>query len=296
MSRIAYVNGRYVPHAAAQVHVEDRGYQFADGVYEVCEILDGQVIDQTGHLDRLARSLGELAIAWPVARPALERIVTEVARRNRVRDGLVYVQVTRGVAPRDHPFPPAGTRPALVVTAKRTDRAAFARKAETGVTVITLPDNRWDRVDIKTIGLLPNVLARQHARDAAAAEAWFIDSEGHITEGAATNAWIITADGVLVTRPAEHGILRGITRATVIKTAAKLGLSLEERAFTRDEALAAREAFMTSATSQVMPVVSIDGAPIANGHPGTVTDTLRQTFVDVAEKKPVYGSLTLEMM
>lgn len=294
MSRIAYVNGRYVPHGQAQVHIEDRGYQFSDGVYEVCEVSGGFIIDRTRHLDRLDRSLNELGMAWPVDRAALCRIITEVTARNRVTDGLVYIQVTRGVAPRDHPFPANSTRPALVVTAKRTDRAAFAEKAENGVAVITVPDNRWDRVDIKTIGLLPNVLARQQARQNGAAEAWFVDPDGSVKEGAATNAWIVTADGVLVTRPAEFGILRGITRATAIDAAASLGLSVEERAFTVDEAKGAREAFMTSATSQIMPVISIDGAPVANGHPGELSRQLRTAFFDAAEKISVRGSLALE--
>ena len=296
MPRIAYVNGRYVPHGQARVHVEDRGYQFADGVYEVCEIVGGFVIDRTGHLDRLDRSLRELAIDWPVDRAALERIMLEVAGRNRVRDGLVYVQVTRGVAPRDHPFPTPAARPALVVTAKSTDRHLFQQKVERGVSVITLPDNRWERVDIKTIGLLPNVMARQQARDSGAAEAWFVDSDGMVTEGAATNAWIVTGEGVLVTRPAEFGILRGITRATALKAAQTLGLTVQERAFSVEEALAAREAFMTSATSQVMPVTAIDGAPIANGHPGSTARTLQTAFLDAAEKTPVRGTVALEKL
>lgn len=294
MSRIAYVNGRYVPHQSARVHVEDRGYQFSDGVYEVCEVSDGYILDRTRHLDRLDRSLSELAIGWPVERAALGRIMIEVAARNRVRDGLVYVQVTRGVARRDHPFPSADTRPALVVTARSTDRAAFAQKAEEGVGVITVPDTRWDRVDIKTIGLLPNVLARQQARDAGAAEAWLVDEDGIVLEGAATNAWIVTGEGELVTRPAVSGILRGITRATAIDTAAALGLTMVERGFTVGEAKAAREAFMTSATSQVMPVVRIDGAPVANGYPGEITRQLRGAFFAHAEKIAVRGSLALE--
>lgn len=294
MSRIAYVNGRYLPHAAAMVHVEDRGYQFSDGVYEVCEVSGGFIIDPTRHLDRLDRSLGELSIAWPVARPALGRIMIEVANRNRVRDGLIYVQVTRGVAPRDHPFPPGRTPPALVVTAKSTDRAAFEHKAEQGVAVITVPDNRWDRVDIKTIGLLPNVLARQQARDSGAVEAWFVEPDGTVTEGAATNAWIVTHDNVLVTRPAEFGILRGITRATAIEAAAELGLRVEERSFSVSDAQAAREAFMTSATSRIMPVVSIDGVPVANGYPGEVSRQLQSVFFQTAEKIDLRGSLALE--
>ena len=219
MPRIAYVNGRYIPHRDASVHIEDRGYQFADGVYEVCEVARGYIVDMTGHLDRLNRSLSELRIGWPVSRHALTVIIREVVHRNRVFNGMVYIQVTRGVAPRDHAFPAAGTRPALVLTARSSDPAGAQKRAETGYKVITVPENRWDRVDIKTVGLLPNVLARQSARDAGAQEAWFVDPDGTVKEGASTNAWIVTRDGVLVTRPAEHGILRGITRATVMKVA-----------------------------------------------------------------------------
>lgn len=285
MPRIAYVNGRYVPHRDAAVHIEDRGYQFADGVYEVCEIARGMIIDMTGHLDRLGRSLSELAIRWPMHRRSLERVMIETIRRNRVRDGLVYVQVTRGVAPRDHVFPAPETRPALVVTAKSTAPDAAAKKAETGLKIITTPENRWERVDIKSVGLLPNVLARQSAREQGAHEAWFVDPDGTVKEGAATNAWIVTMDGVLVTRPADRGILKGITRTTAMKVADSLGMTVEERAFTVDEAKSAREAFVTSASSLVMPVVSIDGASVANGQPGTIAARLREAFFDVAEKR-----------
>lgn len=284
MPRIAYVNGRYVHHANAMVHIEDRGYQFADGVYEVCEVAQGFIIDQTRHLDRLDRSLRELQIRWPVHRSALELIMREVVRRNRVRNGLVYVQVTRGVAPRDHMFPPSHTPPALVVTAKKTDPRAAALRAKTGVKVITLPENRWERVDIKTVGLLPNVLARQKAREQGAAEAWFVDENGFVKEGASTNAWIVTSEGRLVTRPADFGILKGVTRATVMDVAKQLGLEVEERPFSVEEAQSAREAFITAASTVVMPVVEIDGQPVANGHPGSVAISLRGAFFDVAEK------------
>jgi D-alanine transaminase len=286
MSRIAYVNGRYVPHAAASVHIEDRGYQFADGVYEVCEVARGFIVDMTRHLDRLDRSLRELSIAWPMNRRALETVMREVVRRNLVEHGLVYLQVTRGVARRDHFFPAPDTPPAVVVTAKRTDPKAAARKAETGIKVITTPENRWARVDIKSVGLLPNVLARQAAKEAGAQEAWFLDDDGMVKEGAATNAWIVTGEGTLVTRPADHGILRGITRATVMDVAASQNLKVEERAFTVAEALGAREVFITAASTVVMPVVAIDGKPVANGHPGSITLALREAFFDVAEKTP----------
>lgn len=211
MSRIAYVNGAYVPHADAGVHIEDRGYQFADGVYEVCEVRHGYIVDLTRHLDRLGRSLSELRIDWPMTRAALVHVIREVIRRNRVRNGLFYMQVTRGVARRDHVFPVAETRPSIVVTAKRTDAAAIARKATHGIAAITVPENRWDRVDIKSVGLLPNVLARQKAKEEGAQEAIFVDADGTVKEGAATNVWIVDRDGNLRTRPAEHGILKGIT-------------------------------------------------------------------------------------
>ena len=286
MPRIAYVNGRYLAHRSAMVHIEDRGYQFADGVYEVCEIARGHIIDMTRHLDRLDRSLGELAIAWPIERAALRVVMGEVVRRNRITNGLVYVQVTRGVAPRDHFFPAGNVRPALVVTARGSDPAASARRAESGLKVITTPETRWARVDIKSVALLPNVLARQAARRAGAQEAWFVDPDGTVTEGAATNAWIVTQQGVLVTRPARSGILRGITRGTVFDVAARLGLTIEERGFDVQEACSAREAFMTAATMVVMPVVAIDGHMIADGRPGSVTLSLRRAFFDVAEKTP----------
>jgi D-alanine transaminase len=285
MPRIAYVNGRYVAHAEASVHIEDRGYQFADGVYEVCEVARGYIVDMKRHLDRLDRSLRELSIAWPMNRAAMEIVIVEVIRRNRVKNGLVYLQVTRGVASRDFLFP-ADTRPSVVVTARKVDPAAAAKRAENGIKVIPVPENRWDRVDIKSVGLLPNVLAKQKASEAGAQEAWFIDADGTVKEGGSSNAWIVTRDGALVTRPAEHGILRGITRTTLFDVAAKLGLRVEERGFTVAEAKAAREAFISSATTIAMPVVAIDGDPVANGHPGSVVLSLRQAFFDIAEKRP----------
>ena len=283
MSRIAYVNGRYLPHRHASVHVEDRGYQFADGVYEVCEVWNGHLMDERRHLDRLERSLSELAIQAPMSRVALSAVLHEVVRRNGVRDGLVYLQVTRGVARRDHPFPPAGTRPSVVVTARRSDRAAQAALAAQGVGVITVPENRWPRVDIKSTSLLPNVLAKQQAKEAGCREAWFVDASGHVTEGASTNAWIVTADRRILTRPADHGILRGITRTVVLEVAAGLGYTVEERAFTVAEALAAPEAFITAATTVVMPVVRIDGKPVGDGRPGPVATSMRLKFHDYSE-------------
>lgn len=283
MSRIAYVNGRYLPHAHAGVHIEDRGYQFADGVYEVCEIYHGRLVDETRHLDRLERSLRELRIAMPVERAALSIILRETVARNRVREGMVYLQVTRGVSKRDHVFPAASVPSALVVTAKSVDRAAGEAAARNGISVMTCPDNRWERVDIKSVGLLPNVMARQAAKEQGAREAWFVDSEGFVTEGAATNAWIVTMKGALVTRPADSGILRGVTRTTLFDAISRDGLTFEERPFTVDEAKAAREAFITAATTLIMPVIAIDGHKVGEGAPGPVTLKLRRALHEVAE-------------
>ncbi|PJR12564.1 D-amino-acid transaminase [Sinorhizobium meliloti] len=284
MPRIAYVNGTYVQHAEAAIHVEDRGYQFADGVYEVCEVRHGFIIDLTRHLDRLGRSLGELRIGWPMSRAALIHVIREVLRRNRVRNGLFYLQVTRGVGRRDHVFPDADTPPSIVVTAKRTDPGAIARKNAEGISAITVPENRWDRVDIKSVGLLPNVLARQRAKEAGAQEAIFVDVDGTVKEGAATNVWIVDREGTLRTRPAENGILRGVTRTTLMDVAKPLGLKIEEKAFSAEEMLAAREVFITAATSICFPVVSVDGKTIGNGHPGSIAQNIREAFFDIAEK------------
>ncbi|MDQ0509192.1 D-amino-acid transaminase [Ancylobacter amanitiformis] len=286
MSRIAYVNGQYVAHAQAAVHIEDRGYQFADGVYEVCEIRGGHLVDERRHVERLVRSLGEIRIALPMPLAALKVVLRETIRRNRVRNGFVYLQVTRGVARRDHYFPDPSTPPSLVVTARAVDPAKGEAVAGEGIAVITAPDNRWERVDIKTVGLLPNVLAKQAAKEAGAREAWFVDREGRITEGGSTNAWIVTPEGRLVTRQADNGILRGITRTVMLQVAEQLQLTVEERAFTVAEALAAREAFVTSATNFATPVVRIDGLPIGDGRPGAVARALRENFHSFAEITP----------
>jgi len=283
LSRIAYVNGRYLPYAQAAVHIEDRGYQFADGVYEVCEVQGGKLIDERRHLERLARSLKELKIVLPMPLNVLGVVLRETIERNRVRDGIVYLQVTRGVAKRDHAFPASDVRPSVVVLARAKDRAKGEATAAAGIPVITVKENRWDRVDIKSVGLLPNVLVRQEAREKGAGEAWFVDRDGFVTEGSSSNAWIVTRDKKIVTRPADHGILRGITRTVVMDVAKKLGHTIEERPFTVEEALAAAEAFVTAATQIVMPVVQIDGKPIGNGHPGLVATTLRAHFYEAAE-------------
>ena len=283
MARIAYVNGRYVPHRAASVHVEDRGYQFSDGVYEVCEVRGGHLVDERRHMDRLERSLKELRIAMPMPRTALGVVFRETVARNRVRDGILYLQVTRGVARRDHAFPPPGTAPSVVVTARNYDLDKLEQGAADGIAVISVPENRWPRVDIKSVSLLPNVLAKQAAREAGAKEAWFVDADNFVTEGSSSNAWIVTRDGAVVTRPADFGILRGITRTVVLDVLAEHGLKLEERAFTLEEAHAAREAFITSASQIVMPVVKIDGRPVGNGAPGLIASALRREFHSYAE-------------
>jgi D-alanine transaminase len=284
MSRIAFVNGRYLPRSEATVHVEDRGYQFSDGVYEVCEVRDGRLIDERRHVERLQRSLGELRIPLPMSPAALGVVMRETIRRNRVRDGIVYLQVTRGVARRDHAFPPPGTQPSVVVTARNLDMARIERTAAAGVAVITVPDNRWERVDIKSISLLPNVLAKQAAREQGAGEAWFVDRDGKVTEGSSSNAWIVTMGGNVVTRAADKGILRGITRTVLIGAIEAQGLTLEERPFTVEEAYRAREAFLTAASQVVLPVVRIDGRPVGNGAPGSVATALRKDFHRHAER------------
>lgn len=285
MSRIAYVNGRYVPFAHASVHIEDRGYQLADGVYEACEIRDGSLVDARRHLERLSRSLDALRISAPLAPAALRFVLDETVRRNRVRDGLLYLQVTRGVARRDHGFPDKPVKPALVVTVRALDRKKIEATAVAGIAVITVPDDRWGRVDIKTTGLLPNVLARQAARDAGAKDAWFVDDHGFITEGASSNAWIVK-DGVLLTRPSSNRILTGITMTVVKEIAAGLQMKVEERAFTPEEVRSASEAFLTSATQTVIPVVSIDGYNIGSGKPGPLAIRLREAFHRTAEIGP----------
>jgi D-alanine transaminase len=278
MGRIAYVNGRYVPHGQAVVHVEDRGFQFADGVYEYFAVFGGRLADAEGHLQRLWRSLSEIRIRPPMSDAALLVVMRETVRRNRIRDGSVYLQVTRGTASRDHAFPHPSTPPTVVITAKSLDYAAANAKAAKGVAVVTQPDQRWGRCDIKTVGLLPNALAKQAAREAGAEEAWLVDEFGFITEGASTNAWIVDADGALRTRDTNANILRGVTRHTLIDLAAAAGIEISQRPFTVDDVRNAKEAFMTAASTLVMPVTAIDGQPIGDGHPGPVGKRLRVLY------------------
>ena len=282
MFRIAYVNGRYLPHAHAAVSVEDRGFQFADGVYEVCEVRNGHLVDERRHMARLERSLGELRIRRPMSLAAFGIVLRETVRRNRVRDGIVYLQVTRGASPRDFPFPAEATPPTIVVTARANDPHKIAAQAQEGIAVVTVPDIRWQRVDIKSVALLPNVLAKQTARDRGAREAWLVDARGYVTEGASSNAWIVAKD-TLITHQLGNDILPGITRSVVLDIITAQGLRLEERAFTVEEAHAARVAFVTSASQTVMPVVRIDGKPVGEGRPGSVVKALRRDFHAHAE-------------
>jgi D-alanine transaminase len=284
LSRYAYVNGQYAPHGEAAVHIEDRGYQFADGVYEVCEVRNGALIDEPRHMERLQRSLGELRIPLPMRLASLSVVLREVITRNRVKNGFVYLQVTRGVAPREHGFPSGKTKPSLVVTAKSVDPGKGALLAEKGVAVFTAPDIRWKRPDIKTISLIPNVLARQEAKEKGGYEAWLVDAEGFVTEGAASNAWIVDAEGRIITHIADQAILRGVTRTTLFDAIRAEGLTVEERKFSVKEALAAREAFVTGATSLVMPIISIDGHKIGEGVPGPVARRLRAVFHNFAAR------------
>lgn len=283
MTRIVYVNGRYLPYAEACVHVEDRGFQFADAIYEVCEVRDRHLVDETRHMMRLERSLAELEIRPPMTRRALGLVMRQVVRRNRVENGLVYLEVTRGAARRDFLFPGPGVRPTVVCLARRLDRARLEARAAAGISVKSMPDIRWKRSDIKTVMLLPACLAKEAARAEGADEAWFIDADGLVTEGASSNAWIIDAAGTLITRPTDSAILAGVTRATLIDLLEKEGLTLALRPFRLSEALAAREAFVTSASGTVMPVVRIDGKVVGDGRPGRLTTLLRANFHRSAE-------------
>ena len=278
MPRIAYVNGAYVPLEDASVHIEDRGYQFADGIYEVVLRVGGRFWDLEGHLKRWARSLSELEIRAPISEAALRTVIAKLVEKNRLGDCMIYMQATRGVASRNHPFPATDTAPALVLTAKPIDLEKLNARASKGVAVITRPDIRWGRVDIKTVGLLPNCLAKEAAVRENAVEAWLV-KDGKVTEGSSSNAWIVDDKGQLITHPLGHEILGGITRQTVIACAESLQMKVVERAFTVDEALKAREAFITSAMNLVTPVIAIDGKKVGEGAPGPVAARLRARYV-----------------
>jgi D-alanine transaminase len=287
MSRIIYVNGRYCPASDAAVHAEDRGFQFADAIYEVIEVRSGRLVDEGRHLDRLERSLGEVRMGVPMTRGALHNVIRQTIRRNHVTNGLVYIQISRGAGRREFSLPAEDVPQTVVVIARSQSGAAIAALAETGISVITMPDPRWSRCDIKTVMLLPAVLAKDDAKRAGAREVWFLDGAGNVTEGASSNAWIVTDKGTIVTHPLGKDILPGVTRASTLDTARKEGLVVEQRAFTRAEALSAREAFITSATNTIMPVVRIDGQIIGGGGPGPLTKRLRSSFHHVAELSDV---------
>ncbi len=286
MARSIYVNGRYCDYRDAMIHSEDRGFLFGDAVYEVCPVIAGRIIDEAPHLDRLERSLDELGMDMPLHRSSLEHVMREVVRRNRVTEGMVYLQVSRGVAKRDFLFPDPDTPRTVMCLARQQPLAKGDALAENGIAVVTMPDIRWGRVDIKTVQLLAPVLAKEEARGSNAKEAWMVDRDGFVTEGASANAWIVTGDGEIVTRPADAGILRGVTRTVLFDLAKRENLKIVERPFTVAEALAARQAFVTSATMFVMPVTSIDGKSIGNGAPGELTLRLRALVLEAARRHP----------
>jgi len=276
--RVAYVNGRYLPHARAGVHIEDRALQLGDGIYEVFNIRDGQPLDEDGNLDRMERSLRELGIAMPMSRAALKLVTREMVARNRMPNGFLYLQVTRGAVKRDHVPPADGPRPTLIMTMRLQDVAGFQQRLAKGIAISTQPDIRWGRRDIKTVQLLPNLMAKQAAKQAGAFEAWLVDEEGYVTEGASTTAWIVDKDGTLITRQLSNAILPGVTRRIMLEAAREAQMKVAERKFTVAEAKAAKEAFLSSATGAAVPVVTIDGESIGEGIPGPLTRRIRELY------------------
>lgn len=279
MIRTAYVNGVYAPLNAPLISVLDRGFQFADAIYEVWAIRAGRLFDTSEHMARLERSLAELRIGLPMSEAALMAVMRETIRRNRVRDGIVYVQVSRGAAARDHLFPPPNTSPTLVVTAKSLDRAAQAQRAAKGVKVISVPETRWARRDIKSVNLLPNVLARQAAKEAGAFEAWYVDADGCVTEGTSSTAWIVDARGRLRTRALSHDLLHGVTRQALLRIARERQMAVREEPFTVAEVKSAREAFISSASNPAVAVIAIDYVPVGDGKPGPIALSLRAFYL-----------------
>ncbi|HEX4273336.1 MAG TPA: D-amino-acid transaminase [Rhizomicrobium sp.] len=283
--RIAYVNGRYLPHGQACVHIEDRALQLGDGIYEVCNVIGGTMLDEEPHLDRMERSLRELGMTMPISRAALKLVMREMIARNRLADGFLYMQVTRGAVRRDHIPPADGPRPTLIMTMRAQDMAALAQRMEKGITVSTQPDIRWGRRDIKTVQLLPNLLAKQAARKTGAFEAWLVDDDGYVTEGSSTNAWIVDQDGTVITRDLSNAILPGVTRRVILEAMAEAQMTVVERKFTVAEARAAREAFLSSATGAAVPVVAIDGQTLGNGLPGALTRRIQELYFSKAGPK-----------
>jgi len=282
--RIAYVDGRYVRHDRACVHIEDRGLQLGDAVYEVCLVRAARLMDEVEHLDRLERSLREIQIAMPMQRGPLGLVMRELVRRNRVYDGLVYLQITRGAVQRDHPVPAQSPRPTLILTARSMDMIGLNRRREEGIAVITRPDERWARRDIKTTQLLPNLLAKTEARRSGAYEALLVDGAGLITEGSTMSAWIVDREGRLVTRSLSNDILPGVTRRVILEAAREAQMTISERAFTTDELAAANEAFVSAATG-ILPVTRVDGRSIGDGNPGPVTRRVQELYTRLAEKR-----------
>ncbi len=280
--RIAYVNGRYLPHGEAGVHIEDRALQLGDGIYEVTNVIAGKPVDEEPHLDRMERSLRELGIEMPMGRAALKLVMREMIARNRIANGLLYLQVTRGAAKRDHVPPKNPPRPTLILTMRAQDMTALAARMEKGIAISTQPDIRWGRCDIKTVQLLPNLLAKQAAKQAGAFEAWLVDRDGYVTEGGSTNAWIVNGQGDVITRDLSHAILPGVTRKIMLDAMKDAQLKVVERKFTVAEALAAREAFISSATGAAVPVVMIDGQRIGDGTPGALTRRIRDLYAEKA--------------
>ena len=276
--RVAYVNGRYVPFAQAGVHVEDRALQLGDGIYEVAGVKNGKPMDEDGHLDRMERSLGELGMPMPMSRAALKIVMREMIARNRIPDGYLYIQTTRGAVRRDHVPPVDGPRPTVIMTMRPTDMVGLSKRLENGIGVSTQPDIRWGRCDIKTVQLLPNLMAKQAARKAGAFEAWLVDKDGFVTEGASTNAWIVAQDGTVITRDLSSAILPGVTRKIMLEALAEAQIKVVERKFTVAEAKAAKEAFLSSATGAGVPVVTVDGQQIGDGKPGPLTRRIRELY------------------
>lgn len=285
MTRIIYLNGDWLPEAEAKVSVFDRGFLMADGIYEVTCVLDGKLVDYAGHAARLQRSASELGVTIPLDADELLAAHRQIVARNQMDQGMIYLQLTRGVADRDFVYPPADTPPTLVMFTQSKNVLENAA-AETGIKVVTLPDLRWGRRDIKTVQLLYPCMAKMEAKARGADDAWLIE-DGLITESTAANAHIVTAEGTLITRDLSHALLPGITRASILALAAAHGIRIEERAFTPDEALSAHEAFITSATNFVVPVISIDGATIGDGKPGALTRDLRRFYIESRRKAAI---------
>jgi D-alanine transaminase len=280
MSRTIFLNGSFLPAEDAKVPVMDRGFLFADGVYEGMGVLGGRLVDNDAHLERLERSLAEVRIQNPYSRREWTRLEEELVSRNGMAEGFLYLQVTRGVAERDFLFPKAAAPTVMMFTQAKA--IVNSPLAETGIAVASVPDLRWRRRDIKSLSLLAQVLAKQQAAEAGAHEAWMVDEDGFVTEGGSSSAFIITAGGSIIARPLSQAILPGITRRSLLRFAREAGLAIEERRFTLAEAFEAAEAFNTSASTFVLPVVSIDGRPVGTGRPGALTRRLRNLYLELA--------------